>query len=453
MFDTANMVFGFKDGELQEITQYMAVGVMEKDGERLLSFGWMSDFGGSYSFYRVRDGAAEYVSTMRFVADWHGGTPHGEISIDGVEMSMEEYWAALEAIPTMRLMEMWHPGNVEVSEVFEVYASRRFTRWEAMHIFWDYANEISALPVRVRYVAEERNEWAARLGLAVVDLNAFETYHERVVYGYGYEESGLRIIFTADEPVRDFRLINVGWDFGDDGLVYWAGDTVFELDYLVSDKPLVSAWQLRGGLGIYRGFSFVDENDRMRYFSISPHGRDGSIVLNEFTPWVEDTSEWFVPVLNAYDGFRYALHDFSGNGVYTLFIRGIGLTWIYTLQDGVPASVVQGNLGDNWGLVEDYAGNAVIVNMWGRNSWWPTDFYTIDEFGELVSVAHFFRSVGWDDETGLDWSVTNYSKHVDGEWQGGTWISITEEEYEYYLQRYGVGREIELEWRPVMAGE
>jgi len=133
-----NLLFGFADN-LQLITQFMAVGITEFDGENLLTIGGVSDFGGSYHFYRVDGGAAEFVSTMIFVADWHGGTPPGEISIDGVELSPEDYFAALEAIPTVSLIEKWHPGNVVATSLLQAHMPQPFTREQAAQIFTDHA--------------------------------------------------------------------------------------------------------------------------------------------------------------------------------------------------------------------------------------------------------------------------------------------------------------------------
>jgi len=136
-----NLLFGYKNGELQKIAQFMGIGIELLNDERLLSVGWVTDFGGSYDFYRINNGAAEFTTTMRFVADWHGGTPHGEISIDGEEFSPEEYWAVLETIPAERLMDKGHPGNVEICQTFEEYLSQSFTREQAMQIFLDYAEQ------------------------------------------------------------------------------------------------------------------------------------------------------------------------------------------------------------------------------------------------------------------------------------------------------------------------
>ncbi|MCL2674388.1 MAG: hypothetical protein FWE92_03560 [Defluviitaleaceae bacterium] len=137
-----NILFGYANGEIQRITERMAIGMMHIDGENLLSVGWVTDFGGSYDFYRVQNGAAEFVSTMRFVADWHGGTPHGEISIDSEELSPEEYWEILAATPTKRLMDRDHPGFVTPYSTFEEYLSQSFTSDQLMQIFLDHAASV-----------------------------------------------------------------------------------------------------------------------------------------------------------------------------------------------------------------------------------------------------------------------------------------------------------------------
>ena len=135
----SNILYGYADGRVLPIKINTALGIMQKDGENLLSLGWVTDFGGSYHFYRVQSGTLEYVSTMRFVADWHGGTPHGEISIDGVPLSPEEYWERLAAIPTIRLMDRDHPGFVTPTETFRQYLSQAFTVEQIARIFLNYA--------------------------------------------------------------------------------------------------------------------------------------------------------------------------------------------------------------------------------------------------------------------------------------------------------------------------
>jgi len=132
------LLFGYTNGEIQQIAEYIAIGLMLEGDETLLSVGRKSDFGGSYNFYRISNGAAEFVSTKEFVADWS----RGEFSIDGVELSSEEYSAALEAIPTSHLIYSWHPGNKTASPMFEEYLLQPFAREQAMQIFLDYAAAI-----------------------------------------------------------------------------------------------------------------------------------------------------------------------------------------------------------------------------------------------------------------------------------------------------------------------
>ena len=115
---------------------------MEVDGERLLSIGGVHDFGGSYDLFRVRDATTEFVSTMTFVFDWHGGDPHGEISINGVEISPEEYFAAMENIPTIRLIDQEHSGYTIASPMFMEYLVQPFTREQVMQVFLDYAEKV-----------------------------------------------------------------------------------------------------------------------------------------------------------------------------------------------------------------------------------------------------------------------------------------------------------------------
>jgi len=131
------LLYGFENGEIQKIVEYAAIGIMVVDNNRFLSTGWVHDFGGGYDLYRINNGAAEFDSTMGFSADVH--TPNSKIHINGREVSIDEYWEEMKKIPTIRLIDQWHPGNTEASPLFIDYLVQPITREDAMQIFIDHA--------------------------------------------------------------------------------------------------------------------------------------------------------------------------------------------------------------------------------------------------------------------------------------------------------------------------
>jgi hypothetical protein len=132
----STLLFGYADGELQIITEFMGIGIWSTENENLLSVFWETDFGSTFSLYRVYNGSAELVSNENYTSDWHGGL----ISINGIAVSEEEFFAAYAEIPLERLMERGHPGCIIAGLSFEEYLSELFTREQAIQILLDYVD-------------------------------------------------------------------------------------------------------------------------------------------------------------------------------------------------------------------------------------------------------------------------------------------------------------------------
>ena len=127
------LLFGYASGELQPIVAFDAIGITEKNGEKLLTTGWVTDFGGSYYFYRIENGVATQVYAMEFFADWHRAEPL--LTINGEQVSQEVYLETLNSIPTQTLIAKGHPGNTEATALLEPYLIQPFTREGAMRLF------------------------------------------------------------------------------------------------------------------------------------------------------------------------------------------------------------------------------------------------------------------------------------------------------------------------------
>lgn len=135
-------LYGFANGEIQQIASWDAVGIMQTENEAFLSLGSTHDFGGHRSFYRVRNGSAEYVSTTTFVWNPHGGPSSVLASIDDLPVYGGYFWQIFESIPTIRLIEDWHPGNTTATEEFSEYMRNAFAREQLIQLFIEFAEKI-----------------------------------------------------------------------------------------------------------------------------------------------------------------------------------------------------------------------------------------------------------------------------------------------------------------------
>ena len=133
-----NILFGFADGSLQQITDYpTGIGIATVENENLLALVNWSNFSGMISLYRVRYGAAELISKTHYFNDWHNGAFY----IDDIEVSEDEFWRAIEELSIEHLMEKDHPGTIHPLPSFVEYLTPSVNREQAVQIFIDYAAE------------------------------------------------------------------------------------------------------------------------------------------------------------------------------------------------------------------------------------------------------------------------------------------------------------------------
>ena len=117
------------------------------------------------------------------------------------------------------------------------------------------------------------------------DLESVGQYHEFIVSFYG----STRVVFTTEVAVRDFSFLRIMWngaffaeDAGDDERMYNVEEVLVALDFLTPDVPLVVVGANRGSALAGSGFSFVDEEGIIRFFSFLVCGRTGFLVIGEF---------------------------------------------------------------------------------------------------------------------------------------------------------------------------
>ena len=196
----------------------------------------------------------------------------------------------------------WHPGNTEASQIFQEYLTQSFTREQVMQFFTEYALNKSCYVKNKtddgNYVPTEnvgltganvrlyfpKHEDVLYPAYRQFDLNQSDYYHEIVV-----QEDGVRIIFTAESAVRDFRFLRIMWndDFfredADEGKrLYNVIDVLHFLEELTPEIPLVINGANMGCALAANGFSFADEDGAVRYFFFQICGKTGFLVVIEF---------------------------------------------------------------------------------------------------------------------------------------------------------------------------
>ena len=137
-----NILFGYTDGALQRITEFpLGVGVSYAENETLLVLMWESDSWSTYDWYRVNNGAAEFIFTDSYEA-WRN---EGVYRINDVDVSEEEFNRAMFIEAPNRfehLLSRGHTGYVFVDSAFTEYLQQLFTREQVEQIFRDYAETL-----------------------------------------------------------------------------------------------------------------------------------------------------------------------------------------------------------------------------------------------------------------------------------------------------------------------
>jgi len=157
---------------------------------------------------------------------------------------------------------------------------------------------------------------------------------------------------------------------------------------------------------------------------------------------------------------EYALYDINGDGSPELLIgTGGAIAGIYTLQNGVPVSVIQVEDRNNLDLSIDSGGACVIGDSSGHMDYATDFFYSLDKSGKLVTLDKLYTN-------GLnrDRSAGEPVAHLRARDVNGEEVSITEDEYCALIQKYGASgycpskdigepRSVSLDWNPILTGQ
>lgn len=92
-------------------------------------------------------------------------------------------------------------------------------------------------------------------------------------------EYAVRILFSTDRPVRDFKLYNLELDPDSEEVAFKAAE-FYTLEEMVPDESVIIIMTFAGDIPNY-GVSYVDTDGTEKIFSVSQSGEDGSIVLDE----------------------------------------------------------------------------------------------------------------------------------------------------------------------------
>ena len=149
---------------------------------------------------------------------------------------------------------------------------------------------VTSAKVQIRFVADEDAEedtWLLDGGInELVDISQLVTYHTFIEPGREAQwQSGVRVIYTTDATVRDFRLISIIHSFQ----LYemccevpcfctFIEDVLFSLDELTPEMPLVTAFVHTGCFTSGRGISF-SYGGATRYFNIVLSNKSSHLFL------------------------------------------------------------------------------------------------------------------------------------------------------------------------------
>lgn len=96
------------------------------------------------------------------------------------------------------------------------------------------------------------------------------------------DESCVHVLFTASEPVTDFKVLYLTCeDIDDNGSITFSFEELYSQPELTPERPLAAGMVFLGEIP-NNGISYVDPDGVTRRFAVDMSGRDGSLFLWEF---------------------------------------------------------------------------------------------------------------------------------------------------------------------------
>ena len=113
-----------------------------------------------------------------------------------------------------------------------------------------------------------------------VDINGLEPNTQYDVYVADKGENSIGVMVSAGEPVKNLTVLGLTFESIDDnGHVTYDIKNMYSVDKLQPDRPLLVRLTMMGTIPNY-GISYQDKQGRIKRFTITQSGMDGSLQLN-----------------------------------------------------------------------------------------------------------------------------------------------------------------------------
>ncbi len=125
------------------------------------------------------------------------------------------------------------------------------------------------LPVKAQYLED------------VPELGDHDTFS--LTNGAVDSESVVKVVFTAESAVRDFKLLSIAMqDSDENGNFAFSAEELYSQSELTPERPLEAGLVFLGDIP-NNGISFTDADGNVKYYAVDMSGRDGSLILWEIT--------------------------------------------------------------------------------------------------------------------------------------------------------------------------
>ena len=153
----------------------------------------------------------------------------------------------------------------------------RFLPWDLYNRETEEAEKAHTLQrIRQAFEPAVQAHWAEDVLVGLSD------YHEVSV---STAEPRARVLLSCEYAVKDFKVIGVEASPMSGSLSY-STEELYALDELTPDRPLLLNMTFYGLLPYY-GVSYVDDSGETISYSINMSGKDGSVILTEFLPYIQ----------------------------------------------------------------------------------------------------------------------------------------------------------------------
>ena len=126
-----------------------------------------------------------------------------------------------------------------------------------------------SLPVKAQYLED------------VPELGEHDTFSQ--TDGTEVSESAVKVVFSAESTVSDFRLLSIAMqDIDENGIFTFSAEELYSQPELTPERPLEADLVFLGDIP-NNGISFTDADGNVKYCAVDMSGMDGSLILWEIT--------------------------------------------------------------------------------------------------------------------------------------------------------------------------